>query len=341
MGELDEWDYLLPEGCIARVPALERSGSRLMHLPLSGGEPTDHAFGEVLSFLRLGDLLVGNDTRVMSARLRATRATGGALEILLLEPGPGVVQALLKPARRLREGERVNLVGGGTVVVHGRAKDEGVFRIEFDADPIQVMASQGEIPLPPYLERQATSEDAERYQTVYAGPLGAAAAPTAGLHFSTELFARLKERGIGFETLTLHVGIGTFRPVKAEDLAVGRLHEERYSISPALVEAIRRTREKGGRVVAIGTTTVRALESATPNGDRIPVSGASTTNILIRPPYSLRAVDGLITNFHLPRSSLLMLVGAMVGRERLLSTYRSAVERGYRFYSYGDAMLLI
>jgi S-adenosylmethionine:tRNA ribosyltransferase-isomerase len=275
---LDAWEYLLPSDRIARFPAAERHASRLMHVPLAGGATSDHVFADLPALLRPGDLLVANDTRVMAARLRARRASGGAVEVFLLGHGDGPVPALLRPARRLREGEVLALVGGGTVRVLGPTGDPGIVRVELDRPAEAVMAAQGEIPLPPYLERDALPEDRERYQTVYAGPIGAAAAPTAGLHFDATVFEALEARGIGWATVTLHVGIGTFRPLQPEELASGRLHAESYVVPEA---------------------------------------------------------------FHLPRSSLLLLVGALVGRERLLAAYDDAVRRGYRFYSYGDAMLLV
>jgi S-adenosylmethionine:tRNA ribosyltransferase-isomerase len=340
MDPLDDWDYELPPDRIARHPAPERAGSRLMRLPLAGGEPEDHVFSALPTLLREGDLLVANDTKVMPARLRAKRRSGGAVEVFLLEPGPGPVKALLRPARRLKEGEVLELAGGGEVIVHGPVGD-GIFRVELDRDPVAVMLAQGEMPLPPYLEREASAEDVERYQTVYAGPIGSSAAPTAGLHFTPRVLAELEARGIGFAKVTLHVGIGTFRPLRVEDLERGRLHEEPYFVPDATAAAIARTRASGGRVIAVGTTSARTLEAATAEGASAPAAGWGTTDLFIRPGRAFRVVDGLVTNFHLPRSSLLMLVAALVGRERLLSAYAEAVRRGYRFYSYGDAMLLL
>lgn len=337
---LDAWDFPLPPDRIARRPGERRSASRLMHLPIAGEGPFHHHFDELPALLRRGDLLVGNDSRVMAARLRARRRTGAAVELVVLEPGPGDVDALARPARKLKEGETLELAGGGEVTVV-RAAIDGVVRLRFDGDPAEVMEHQGEMPLPPYLERAADASDRERYQTVYAGPLGSAAAPTAGLHFDPPLITRLAETGVGFTTVTLHVGLGTFRPLRDEDLAAGVLHAERWRVPAATAERIADTRARGGRVIAIGTTATRTLESATPEGARIPVAGAGTTRLFLKPGDRLRAVDGLITNFHLPRSSLLLLVAALVGRERLLAAYDEAVRTGYRFYSYGDAMLLV
>jgi len=336
--DLDDWDYPLPPDRIASRPAPRRDDARLLVVPLDGGPFEHRVFAELPDLLRRGDLLVANDTRVMAARLHARRETGGRVEVLLLEPGPGPVRALARPARKLREGEVLALVGGGSVRIVHKGVSELV--VALDRPPEEVMAAQGAMPLPPYIHRPADAEDALRYQTVYAGPLGAAAAPTAGLHFTPSVLERLSAAGVAFVTLTLHVGVGTFRPLRPEDVERRRLHREWYAIPPEAVEAIRRTRAAGGRVLAVGTTSARALEAATPPGEHLPEAGARETDLFIHPPYAFRAIDGLLTNFHLPRSSLLMLVAALVGRPRLLEAYREAVGRGYRFYSYGDAMLL-
>lgn len=331
---LDPWHFDLPQDRIARRPTEPRSAARLMTLPIEGGAPRHHAFSDLPSLLRPGDLLVANDSRVMASRLRAERPTGGRVELVVLEPGPGEVDVLARPARKLREGEVLALSGGGTATITRESVD-GVVRVRFDRDPACVMAAQGEMPLPPYLDRPADAADAERYQTVYAGPLGSAAAPTAGLHFDAAVLAALADRGIGWATVTLHVGLGTFRPVRDEDLARGELHPERWSVPEQTRRAIARTRAEGGRVIAVGTTSARTLESAADGED------SGVTRLFVRPPYTFRAIDGLVTNFHLPGSSLLMLVAALVGRERLLDAYAEAVREGYRFYSYGDAMLLV
>jgi S-adenosylmethionine:tRNA ribosyltransferase-isomerase len=331
---VDPWHFDLPPERIARRPLPSRSGSRLMTLPIDAAPPGHHAFSELPGLLRPGDLLVANDSRVMAARIRAERRSGGKVELVLLEPGPGEIEALARPARRLRQGEALSLAGGGTATVT-RAAIEGVVRVRFDRDPAEVMSAQGELPLPPYLERPADAADTDRYQTVYAGPLGSSAAPTAGLHFDPAVLDALAARGVGWATVTLHVGLGTFRPVRDEDLARGELHPERWSVPDDTRRAIARTRAAGGRVIAVGTTSARTLESAADGGS------AGTTRLFVRPPYTFRVVDGLVTNFHLPGSSLLMLVAALVGRDRLLAAYAEAVREGYRFYSYGDAMLLV
>lgn len=337
--DLSAWDFELPDAQIARRPADARSASRLLHLPLAGGPPVHLRFSDLPQLLRPGDLLVANDSRVMPARLRAVRATGGAVELVLLHPGPGEVTALARPARKLRPGD-VLTVGDSRATVVREAVD-GVVALRFDRDPALVMHEQGEVPLPPYMDRSADAADRERYQTVYAGPLGSSAAPTAGLHFDAGVFAALAERGVGFATVTLHVGLGTFRPLRDEDLARGELHAERYTVPADTVARIVETRARGGRVIAVGTTSARTLEAATEPGARVPEASSGVTTLFVRPPYAFRTVDALITNFHLPKSSLLMLVGALCGRERLLDAYAEAVRTGYRFYSYGDAMLLV
>lgn len=341
MDPLDLWDYPLPADRIARYPVEPRDSARLLVLPLSGGPPLDRVFSELPLALRPGDLLVANDTRVLHARLFGHRPTGGRVELLVLEVDGDRGRALARPARKLRPGELVSLTGGGQVEIVGPAEAPGEVLLRFFEPGLDVLARQGEVPLPPYLDREAEASDRDRYQTVYAGPPGSAAAPTAGLHFTPSLLAELSRAGIGFARVTLHVGLGTFRPLTAEDLERGTLHDERYDVPRATREAIVEARARGGRVIAVGTTSARTLESATPPGYRVPEAGPGTTTLFLAPPEELRVCDGLITNFHLPRSSLLMLVACLCGRERLLQTYAHAVERGYRFYSYGDAMLLL
>lgn len=340
--ELDAWDYDLPPGHIADRPAQRRDASRLMLLPAEGGV-AHHTFADLPSLLRPGDLVVANDTRVMPARLRARRDSGAAVEILVLEPGAAgdSLRALVRNARRIRPDEALSLDDGSRAWVERATDDPDTFFVRFERDPGAVMDAVGEMPLPPYLARPEMASDRERYQTTFARNLGSAAAPTAGLHFTPELLAALPGAGIGFATVTLHVGIATFRPLREADVAAGRLHVERYEISADVVDAIARCRARNGRVIAVGTTTTRALEAATADGDRVPTAGAGSTDIFIRPGYRFKTIDGLITNFHLPKSSLLMLVSALVGRQRLFSSYTEAIQHGYRFYSYGDAMLFV
>ncbi len=341
---LAEWDYDLPPERVPSRPPAARDGGRL--LVVEPGRP--FVDDEILGFsqwVRAGDVVVVNDTRVMAARVRARRETGARVEVLVLSPGPGEVPALMRPTRRVAVGERLAVERDGaptgvTCEVVARV-DDGSVRVRFSDPVVDVLEAFGEMPLPPYLGRPGDAEDRVRYQTVFAGPLGAAAAPTAGLHFTDRVLSSIEARGASVVRLTLHVGIGTFRPLSAADLDRGALHTEPYVIGEGVVDAIRGARAAGGRVIAIGTTSARALESATPSGDRVPVAGASSTDLLIAPPYAWRCVDALFTNFHLPRSSLLMLVAARIGRERMFEAYRHAIERGYGFYSYGDAMLLL
>ncbi len=335
---LADWDFDLPEGAIATRPKGRRDSSRLMVLPRAGGEPIHHQFSDLPSLLREGDLLVVNNVRVMAARLRAERSTGGRVEVLLLGLGPGPIPCMCKPARRLKVGE-VLTAPGGTLTIEALADEEGLLRVTASPSAQALMEQGGELPLPPYMNRSADEADTERYQTVFAGPLGASAAPTAGLHFTPELLQILGDMGVGIAEVTLNVGIGTFRPLRPEDVERGELHKETYTVPAGTAEAIARTRERGGRVIAVGTTSARTLESAWRNGAVQP--GDDATTLFVRPPYEFQAIDGLITNFHLPRSSLLMLVSSLCSRERLLSAYREAVTEGYRFYSYGDAMLLL
>lgn len=334
--DLSAWDYPLPDDRIARYPADARDGSRL--LLLREDRLAHHQVLDLPDLLAPGDLLVVNDTRVMAARLRGQRQTGAKLELLALDPGPGPVPCMIKNARRLKDGEVIT-VGGREATVLGRLPD-GLFEVDIPG-LAELMEAEGELPLPPYLDRTAEALDSDRYQTVFAGPLGAAAAPTAGLHFTPGLLQALEARGIGIARVTLHVGIGTFRPLREEDVQRGELHPERWVVPQATREAILATRARGGRVIAVGTTSTRALESATPPGADVPDATSGTTRLFIRPGRPYRTVDGLFTNFHLPRSSLLMLVAAFTSRERLLSAYRTAVDEGYRFYSYGDAMLVL
>jgi len=334
------WSFDLPDAAIARYPTEDRAASRLMHLPLGGSPLLHHHVHELPSLLLPGDLLVFNDSKVLPARLRGRRATGGKVELLVVAHQGRSVRALARPARKLQVGHRLALTGGCEAEVTAAAV-EGIVGLELDRDAEEVMLAHGELPLPPYLGRAEEPSDRERYQTVFARHPGSAAAPTAGLHFSPALLDALEEAGVHRTHVTLHVGLGTFRPLRPEDLARGHLHEERRLVPPDAVAAIAAARERGGRVIAVGTTSARTLESATPEGERVPQVVDGSTDLFIRPGYRFRTVDGLLTNFHLPGSSLLMLVAALVGRERLLDAYATAVARGYRFYSYGDAMLLV
>jgi S-adenosylmethionine:tRNA ribosyltransferase-isomerase len=340
---VDDFDYPLPPAAIAQVPAEPRDASRLLVLERGTGAIHHARFHRIGEWLRPRDLLVVNDSRVIPARLPATRETGGSAELLVLRPlegDPGRWEALVRPSRRLADGSRLTLRTGDRVEVGERLGD-GTRAIRFDGDPHAIMAAAGEMPLPPYIRDR--SAPAERYQTVYARPPGSAAAPTAGLHFTPELLARLEAAGIRRASVTLHVGLDTFRPLGGEFIDEHHIHREWYEIPPAT----RRAMGEPGRTVAVGTTAVRVLETAARNA-----AGAGWTDAYITPPYDFRAVDALVTNFHLPRSSLLLLVTAFVqagmdvgdaypARDVLLGAYEVALKEGYRFFSFGDAMLIV
>ena len=352
---LDDYDVALPESSIAQAPTQEREAARLLVLDRSSGQilasDRDQRVRDLPRWLRDGDLLVVNATRVLPARLVGRKASGGAAEALLLRPETSVdaraeasdYRALVKCTGRVREGLSLSLGHGfelsATIIsIHDRA--EVTLRFAAGVDPY----AHGEAPLPPYIRRPAdasSTDDLARYQTVYAREPGAIAAPTAGLHFTDALFDRLRKQGVGVAEVVLHVGAGTFRPLDAKAMKTGRLHRESFELPAETVDAIVKTRAFGGRIVAVGTTTARVLESQVDRDGQLG-KGAGTTDLFIRPggpPF--RIVDALLTNFHLPRSSLLLLVAAFVGRRPLLAAYEHAIRQGFRFYSYGDAMLLL
>ena len=344
---LADYDFALPAASIAQRPLADRAACRLLHLPLAdpGAPLADRRFRDLPGLLAPGDLLVVNDTRVLPARLLGTREHpgGGAAELLLHSPGPdGRWLALVRPARRFRPGDRFVAAEGTVCVIVEEADGEGSrwVRLETPATWEAAMAAAGRVPLPPYIERAADARDGDDYQTRFARVDGAVAAPTAGLHFDAPLLAALEARGVGRAALTLHVGIGTFQPVREDDPARHDMHAERFVLPESTRRAVDATRAAGGRVIAVGTTVVRALESLDADAWDAPGDHAAETRLFIRPPYPFGRIDGLVTNFHLPRSTLLMLVAALAGRERLLAAYEHAVVAGYRFYSYGDAMLL-
>jgi len=338
--ELAAFDFALPAEQIAQHPPAERDGGRLMLLDRDDGRVAHSEVRALPAQLRAGDLLVTNATRVLAARLRGHKASGGAAEVLLLGPGAieGRYRALIRHSGRLRAGRKYRL---GTPALDAEllSVDEngiGILGFEPGLDPY----AAGETPLPPYIRRDAAlGEDETRYQTTFARVPGSIAAPTAGLHLSERLLAELSQRGVERAEVVLHVGLGTFRPLRRDDLANHRLHAERFELPEATAEAVARTRARGGRVVAVGTTTTRVLESRAAD-DRSVRAGSGTTDLFLAPGDRFRAVDALLTNFHLPRSSLLLLVAAFAGRERVLAAYAEAVREGYRFYSYGDAMLI-
>jgi S-adenosylmethionine:tRNA ribosyltransferase-isomerase len=334
-----ELDYELPERCIAHAPLALRDASRLLRLDRRSGTVTHHRFGDLPDLLEPGDAVVRNDSRVLPARLLARRATGGQVNLLLLErSAPDSFRALARPASRLRSGEILRLPGGEEVVVTGAAGPDGVITIT--APGIEATVERvGMAPLPPYIRRGPTPEDRERYQTVYARDSGSVAAPTAGLHFTPRVLERLGTRGMRILDVTLHIGRSTFLPLRAETLAEHRMHAEAYAVPQETVAGIRRSRDAGGRVIAVGTSSLRALESAAAGGELRAARGH--TELFVTPGFSFAVVDGLVTNFHQPRSTLLALVAAFAGLENVLAAYREATRNGYRFLSYGDAMVIL
>lgn len=330
---LAPWEFELPEGQVAREPASVRDQSRLYVLDDPADVRAARTFGTVAALVRQGDVLVLNDVAVFKARLRASRVSGGAVEVMITGPAPGGFHAFVRPSRRLAEGEALRCGPGVIELVTRHADGTWLVRASPGIDALAEAA--GEVPLPPYLDRRATPEDVERYQTVYAtaGELRASAAPTAGLHFTPHLLDKIAALGVDVHRVTLEVGAGTFQPLDLPAWEAGRLHSERYVVPSETYDAVTRAKSQGRRVVAVGTTTLRVLESMTGPG-----SGA--TDLFIRPGYRFRYVDALITNFHLPRSSLLVLVTVFGGHERVMAAYGDAVRSGFRFYSYGDAMWL-
>jgi len=332
-----DFHYDLPEELIAQAPLPERGSSRLLACDGASAAMQDLAFHDLPGLLAPGDLLVFNDTRVLPARLRGRKPTGGAVEILLERIlAPRHILAQARSSKGFRPGSVVELPGGERARCAGRAGD--LYEFELSCEALPFFEAQGEMPLPPYIARSAGPDDRERYQTVYASVPGAVAAPTAGLHFDTAMLRALEARGVLSARLTLHVGAGTFQPVRVDDVSEHRMHPERVRVEASVVEAVRTARSRGRRVVAVGTTVVRSLEAAALGGSLVPFEGE--TDIFIVPGFRFRVVDALVTNFHLPESTLLMLVSAFAGRERVLSAYRHAVEQRYRFFSYGDAMFL-
>jgi S-adenosylmethionine:tRNA ribosyltransferase-isomerase len=334
-----DFNFDLPPDLIAQAPLARRSGSRLLVLDVAAHKKTDRKFDELPEMVRPGDLMVFNDTRVLPARLHGHKDSGGAVEILIERvTGSHEARAQLGVSKKPKEGGRIELADGSMITVLGREGE--FFKLRFDTEePLEgVLSRLGEMPLPPYIERGADASDLERYQTVFARKPGAVAAPTAGLHFDEKLLMALRDRGVEMGYVTLHVGAGTFQPMRADDVRDHVMHREWLNVGAELVEKIRATRAAGGRVIAVGTTVVRALESATVEGVMRPFAGE--TQIFIFPGYKITSVDALITNFHLPQSTLLMLVSALAGKETILDAYRYAVLQRYRFFSYGDAMLI-
>lgn len=330
------FDYQLPDELIARRPTSERRASRLLSLTSHG--MAHEQFVQLPAHLRTGDLLVFNDTRVMAARLFGQKDTGGRIEMLVervLDEREALVH--LRASKSPKPGSGLQLDGGYRAQVLGRQGE--LFHLLFSGGSVfEVMEKVGHVPLPPYIDRPDDASDMERYQTVYARHTGAVAAPTAGLHFDQAMLDELRAAGVDTGFVTLHVGAGTFQPVRVDEVEKHHMHSEWYAISETLAEQIAETRARGGRVVAVGTTSLRALEAASQQGNL--QVGAGETDIFIFPGYRFRQVDALVTNFHLPRSTLLMLISAFAGRERVLAAYAEAVAQGYRFFSYGDAMFI-
>ncbi len=346
--KVSDFDYELPQDRIAQFPLEKRDLSRLMVLDRRTGEYGHRSFRDLPELLRPGDAVLLNDTRVLPAKLLGRKESGGRVELLLLErvgeAGGSTWRSLIQASRKPAPGAVLRFDGGLRAAVRGRAGDEWIVDIEAGADSVEAALERiGRMPLPPYIKRPegeaAPVDDRARYQTVYASRAGAVAAPTAGLHFTAETLEALRARGIALARLTLHVGLGTFQPVRVERVQDHHIHDEWFELPESAAAAVAAARERGGRVVAVGTTVVRTLEFCAADGGRVnPRSGRC--DLFIYPGYEFKVVDMMLTNFHLPRSTLLMLVSAFAGRERLLAAYEAAIREGYRFYSYGDAMLV-
>ncbi|WP_163329051.1 tRNA preQ1(34) S-adenosylmethionine ribosyltransferase-isomerase QueA [Desulfurobacterium thermolithotrophum] len=341
--KVSDFDYELPKELIAKFPVEPRDSSRLMVLNKKTGKIEHRIFKDIVEYLKAGDVLVINDTKVIPARLFGKLDTGGKVEILLVrQPGLNTWEVMAKPARKLKKGRKIYFDEELEAVVKkysGEGKRIIEFVIKSNKDFMEKLEEIGHIPLPPYIEREEKPEDREKYQTVFARKEGAVAAPTAGLHFTTELLENLKSKGIIIKNITLHVGPGTFKPVKVENVEDHQMDYETYYVPEDTAIEINRAKEEGRRVIAVGTTVTRTLESAADESGKVK-RGEDSTNLFIYPGYKFKVIDALITNFHLPRSTLLMLVSAFAGKERILNAYKEAVRKCYRFYSYGDAMFI-
>lgn len=347
MYNIKNYDYHLPEELIAQQPPAQRDLSRLLVMQRNNAKIEHRWFNNLVDYLQPGDTLILNETRVLPARLFGRRKnTGAKIEVLLLkELGNNRWEVLVKPGKKARVGEIINFYTPGEqklmmeAIIKDKTDQGGrILKFIYQGNFLEILNAIGTMPLPPYVKEKLI--DQTRYQTVYANIVGSAAAPTAGLHFTPDLLDKLQQKGIKLAKITLHVGLGTFRPVEVDDIRMHRMHAEFYQISSETADLINHTRRSGGRIVAVGTTSVRALETAA-NNEGIVQASAGDTDIFIYPGYSFKCVDALITNFHLPRSSLLMLVSALVGRNSVLAAYQTAVEKRYRFFSFGDAMLII
>lgn len=339
---IEEFDYDLPESLIAQTPLKHRDQSRLLVMGRESGKTTHQHFADVIDYFKEGDTLVLNDTRVMPARLFGIKEeTGAKVEMLMLTHlEDNDWEVLLKPAKRIKVGQRLSFGDGKIVAECIEELDQGgrIMRLHYEGILQERLDELGEMPLPPYIKERL--DDPDRYQTVYAKESGSAAAPTAGLHFTDELLEAIRAKGIRIAFITLHVGLGTFRPVSVDNIDDHEMHSEYYQISENTAQLLNETRRKGGRIISVGTTTTRTLETVRSQHDQF-VATSGWTDIFIYPGYEFKAIDGLITNFHLPKSTLVMLVSAFSTRENVLNAYREAVERQYRFFSFGDAMLII
>jgi S-adenosylmethionine:tRNA ribosyltransferase-isomerase len=336
--DLALFDFELPHSLIAQYPLPTRSQSRLLEVKKSGVAFSDRNIQDITDLVNPGDILVMNDTRVIPARMYAVKPTGGKVEIMLERlMDNNTVLALLRANSKIKAGQILQ-IGGHVIEVIGR--DGPFFCLQFaeDLDPIRIFQEHGLIPLPPYIDRAADHFDDDRYQTVYSRSLGAVAAPTAGLHFDDDLLERIENKGVNLGFITLHVGAGTFSPVKVANIEEHKMHGERIEVEQDICDKIKQVKNHGGRVIAVGTTVVRALESMAVNGQITP--GSMETDIFITPGYQFQVIDGLITNFHLPKSTLLMMVSAFAGYEKIKMAYQHAIKNQYRFFSYGDAMFL-
>jgi S-adenosylmethionine:tRNA ribosyltransferase-isomerase len=341
---LSDFDFDLPPELIAQHPAAERSASRLLDGLAATQPPQDRIFRELPDLLQPGDLLVFNNTRVIKARLYGAKASGGAVEALVERVLPAnEVWAHVRASKSPKPGTTVRFADAFNAEVLGRCgPDHGMFHLRFDGDPLALLAQHGHVPLPPYITHADGEDDVRRYQTVFAAEPGAVAAPTAALHFDEGVLARLAQRGVHTAEVTLHVGAGTFQPVRTDNIAEHKMHSEWFKVPQSTVDAIRATKAAGGRIVSVGTTTLRALESAALHAPQVEIlqAGSRDTDIFITPGFDFKVVDVLVTNFHLPKSTLLMLVSALIGTDRMKALYAQAVARGYRFFSYGDAMIV-
>jgi S-adenosylmethionine:tRNA ribosyltransferase-isomerase len=341
--KVDLFDFHLPEELIAQVPLANRSDSRLMILNKQTGELKHEIFKNIAEYLRSGDCLVLNDTKVLPARLYGSKEdTGAKVEVLLLKQEEGDVwETLVKPAKRVKEGTKIIFGDGRLAAQCVATADHGGRKLKFMYEGIfyEVLDSLGEMPLPPYIKEQL--DDRDRYQTVYARERGSAAAPTAGLHFTKELLDEIEAKGVYLAFITLHVGLGTFRPVSVENIHEHEMHAEFYQMSDETAQMLNRVREEGGRIISVGTTSTRTLETIARDHNGKFAGASGWTDIFIYPGYEFKAIDGMITNFHLPKSTLIMLVSALAGRENVLNAYNVAVKEKYRFFSFGDAMLIL